>query len=153
LEFAVQLAVLKKYTHGRTGGVSFVCIPLIQFDLNPAAFHNLRLLTFLAKNLDELCVSHSISQAIEVRQSDAPVEAGLAALVGELFVADRAGAGESAAVLVGDVAGEGVGPGLELSFGFNVVQPRIKASHKQPATAPVKRCCLEFCIKFNLTYL
>jgi hypothetical protein len=73
------------------------------------------------------------------------VEAGMLALVGESFVADRAGDGEVVAVLVGDVAGEVVCPESELSFAD--VQPRIKASHKHPTKATVKRCCLEFRIK------
>ena len=64
------------------------------------------------------------------------------ALVAELFVVDRAGDEEVVAVLVGDVAGEVICPEFELSF--SRVQPRIKASHKQPTKATVKRCCLEF---------
>ena len=64
------------------------------------------------------------------------------ALVGELFVTDSAGDEEVAAVLVGDAAGEVVCPEFKLSF--SDVQPKIKASHKQPTKATVKRCRLEF---------
>jgi len=64
------------------------------------------------------------------------------ALVSELLVADRAGDEEVVAVSVGDVAGEVVC--LEFMLSFNCVQPRIRASHKQPTKAAVKRCCLEF---------
>ena len=67
------------------------------------------------------------------------------AVVGELFVVEFVGDEEVVAVLVGDAEGEEVCPEFEFSFGG--VQPRIKASHKQPTKAKVKRCCLEFCTK------
>ena len=56
-------------------------------------------------------------------------------MVGELFVADGAGDEEVVAALVGDVAGEVVCPEFKLSF--SCVQPRIKASHKQPTKVTV----------------
>jgi hypothetical protein len=74
------------------------------------------------------------------------------AVVGELFVVEFAGDEEVVAVLVGDVAGEEVAcPEFEFSFGG--VQPRIKASHKQPTKAKVKKCCLEFCAKIFFSCL
>ena len=69
---------------------------------------------------------------------------GLLAVFGELLVEERGG-DEVVAVLVGDATGEVVCPEFEFSFGR--VQPRIKASHKQPTKAKVKRCCLGFCTK------
>jgi hypothetical protein len=74
------------------------------------------------------------------------VDAGLFAVVGELSVEEGAGDELGVAMLIGDSAGEGVCPEFEFSFG---VQPRIKASHKQPAKAKVKRCCLGFCTKIS----
>jgi hypothetical protein len=70
---------------------------------------------------------------------------GLLAVFGELSVEERDGDEESAAVLVGDTVGEVVCP--EFAISFSDVQPRIKASHKQPTKAKVKRCRLEFCTK------
>ena len=64
---------------------------------------------------------------------------GLLAVFGELLVEERGG-DEVVAVLAGDAAGEAVCP--EFEFSFSRVQPRIKASHKQPTTAKVKICCL-----------
>jgi hypothetical protein len=75
------------------------------------------------------------------------VVVGLFAMVGELFVADRAGDELVVAVLIGDVAGKVVCPEFELSFGG--VQP---TSYKQPTKATVKRCCLEFRTKFILLF-
>ncbi len=70
---------------------------------------------------------------------------GLLAVFGELLVEERDGDEEVVAVLVGDATGEVLCPEFEFSFGG--VQPRIKASHKQPTKAKVKRCCLGFCTK------
>ena len=67
---------------------------------------------------------------------------GLLAVFDELLVEERDGDEEVVAVLVGDGAGEVVCP--EFEFSFRGVQPRIKASHKQPTKATVNRCCLEF---------
>jgi hypothetical protein len=71
------------------------------------------------------------------------VVVGLLAVFGELSVEERDGDKEVVAVLVGDAAGELGCPEFEFSFGC--VQPRTKASHKQPTKAKVKRCCLGFC--------
>ena len=68
----------------------------------------------------------------------------LLAVFGELLVEERGG-DEVVAVLVGDATGEVVCPEFEFSFG--VVHPRIRASHKQPTKAKVKRCCLGLCNK------
>ena len=60
---------------------------------------------------------------------------GLLAVFGELLVDERDGDEEVVAVLVGDATGEVVGP--EFEFLFGCVQPRIKASHKQPTKVKV----------------
>ena len=70
---------------------------------------------------------------------------GLLAVFGELLVEECDGDEEVVAVLVGDATGEVLCPEFEFSFG--VVQPKIKASHKQPTKAKVKRCRLGFCTK------
>ncbi len=70
---------------------------------------------------------------------------GLLAVFGELLVEERDGDEEVVAVLVGDATGEVLCPEFEFSFGG--VQPRIKASQKQPTKTKVKRCCLGFCTK------
>ena len=70
---------------------------------------------------------------------------GLLAVFGELLVEERDGDEEVVAVLVGDATGDVVCP--EFEFFHGGVQPRIKASHKQPTKTKVKRCCLGFCTK------
>lgn len=74
---------------------------------------------------------------------------GLLAVLGELLVEERGG-DEVVAGLVGDATGEVVCP--EFEFSFSHVQPRIKASHKQPTKAKVKICCLGFCTKTCLLF-
>ena len=64
------------------------------------------------------------------------------ALAGELFAAGGPGDERVVTVLTGDDAGEVVWPEFKLSFSWE--QPRVKASHKQPTKATVKRCGLEF---------
>lgn len=71
------------------------------------------------------------------------------AVFDELLVEERGG-DEVVAVLVGDATGEVVFP--EFEFSFSAVQPRIKASHKQPTKAKVKRCFLGFCTKICLLF-
>jgi hypothetical protein len=68
---------------------------------------------------------------------------------GELLVEER-DRDEVVAVLVGDATGEVVCP--EFEFPFSAVQPRIKASHKQPTKAKVKRCFLRFCTRILLLF-
>ena len=74
---------------------------------------------------------------------------GLLAVFGELLVEERGG-DEVVTVLVGDATGEVVCP--EFEFPFGRVQPRIKASHKQPTKVRVKRCFLGFCTKICLLF-
>ena len=76
------------------------------------------------------------------------VVAGSLAVFGELSVEERGG--EVVPVLVGDATGELLCPEFEVFF--SAVQPRIKASHKQPTKAKVKRCFLGFCTKICLLF-
>ena len=69
---------------------------------------------------------------------------GPLAVFGELSIEERGG-DEVVAVLVGD-AGKVVCSEFEFPFGRE--QPRIKASHKQPTNAKVKRCILRVRTKF-----